>query len=423
MPNDQRISVTVATSWVRWTFEETLLHHGGSAVVREDHDGSTTTGVNRMTEQAPPFSDEELVLREIRALLDQLQLDRDHSLAMGSKLTDDLGVDSLALVELCDQLERTFNVSLPDEVFLVAQTPEQWLDAVVGARDGESFVHGVDESKEATASTSLSARVIAGSERLMSMLAERRSHRKSTGESTSVNSVDAASMLYAVYAWVVLVPFAAAIWSLAVLPMTLTQRRDAGRAVARVTCRALGLSVSVEGDLSLAHGASVIASNHSSFIDGLVLYVFLDESVTFVASSDMEHQFLLGRIMKGFGCVFVDRGRAERSAASVEILVNAIRSGRNVLIFPEGSISERPGLRVFRLGAFETATSSNCAVVPVGIRGSREVLRPGSFRPHPGHVKIAIGVPVFPGGSEFSDRVAMRDQVREVIARLSGQVS
>ena len=192
------------------------------------------------------------------------------------------------------------------------------------------------------------------------------------------------SWLYSIYAWIVLIPFAVSIWSLAVLPLSLPRRREAGRAIARVTCRALGLSVVVDGELPDSARPYVIAANHSSFIDGLVLYVFLEGPVTFVSSTDMEHQFLLGRIMRGFGCVFVDRGRAERSAASVEILVDTIRSGKHLLIFPEGSISAQPGLRVFHLGAFETATSSNCPIVPVGIRGSRSVLSPGSFRSRPG---------------------------------------
>jgi 1-acyl-sn-glycerol-3-phosphate acyltransferase len=230
-------------------------------------------------------------------------------------------------------------------------------------------------------------------------------------------------MLYSIYAWTVLVPFALSIWLLAVLPMPLARRRDAGRAIARVTCRALGLSVFVEGELPESSRPYVVAANHSSFIDGLVLYVFLKEPVTFVSSTDMEHQFVLGRIMRGFGCVFVDRGRAERSAASVEILVNTIRSGKHLLIFPEGSISPQPGLRVFRLGAFETAASSNCPIVPVGIRGSRQVLSPGSFRPRPGVVRVEIGAPVMPAGNDFGERVAMRDQVREAIARLCGEES
>jgi 1-acyl-sn-glycerol-3-phosphate acyltransferase len=203
--------------------------------------------------------------------------------------------------------------------------------------------------------------------------------------------------------------------------MSMARRRDAGRALARVTCRALGLSVKVEGSLPEVTRPSVIAANHSSFIDGLMLYVFLDQPVTFVSSTDMEHQFLVGRIMRGFGCVFVDRGRAERSAESVEKLVSTIREGRHLLIFPEGSISDREGLRVFRLGAFETATSSQCAIVPVGIRGTRDILRPGSFIPHPGRVRIVIGDAITSAGSEFSDRVTLRDDVRDAIARLCGE--
>ena len=374
-----------------------------------------------MTSDANSSRDEELILRDIRALLDQLQLDRERSLTMQSNLAEDLGVDSLALVELCDQLERTFEVSLPDEVFLTATTPQHWLEAVTRARGGASSVLDVDASSGASPQglTSTSERFIAISKRMWSMVTSRASRNAGVGrEDSNSPSSGVGSILYALYAWALLIPFALAIWSLAVLPMTLPQRRSAGRAVARGTCRALGLSVRVEGKLPTSERPFVIAANHSSFIDGLMLYVYLDQPLTFVSSTDMEHQFLVGRIMRGFGCVFVDRGRAERSAASVDQLVNTIRAGLHLLIFPEGSISAQPGLRVFRLGAFEAAASSNCPVVPVGIRGSREVLRPGSFRPHQGAVRITVGEPVLPAGNEFSDRVVMRDRVRDAIAGL-----
>jgi acyl carrier protein len=371
-------------------------------------------------------TDEQLVLRDVRALLDQLQLDRDNTLTMQSDLSNDLGVDSLALVELADQFERTFDVSLPDEVFLLASTPQQWLDAIVTARRGESAPGDDGSTDDAPTHThpTANARLTAASKKLRSVVRAIDARRTGSGRASGqAPPATAGSLLYSIYAWVILVPFAATIWLLAVIPMTLAQRRDAGRAVARVICRALGLSVVVEGELPDAERPYVIAANHSSFIDGLVLYVFLPEPVTFVSSTDMEHQFLLGRIMRGFGCVFVERGRAERSAASVEKLVETIRSGHHVLIFPEGSISAQPGLRVFHLGAFETAASSDCPIVPVGIRGSRAVLSPGSFRSSPGEVRIEIGAPVMPGGNEFSDRVAMRDQVREAIARLCGEAS
>jgi acyl carrier protein len=418
-----------------------IFHHLSDAVVREDRNGSTTTKRSRrstwrttarsgrengvaVTDDANASSDERLVLRDIRALLDQLQLDRGQTLTMESELTNHLGVDSLALVELCEQLERTFDVSLPDEVFLIATTPQQWLDAVERARDGDSIVSDVRHTSDSPrqASPSPVSRLSAVAKRVWSLASAWRRGIHAAATSTPGLSPKASeSILYALYAWSLLVPFAFTIWLLAVSPLSLTQRRNAGRALARVTCRALALSVSVEGELPTNDDPSVIAANHSSFIDGLLLYVFLNQPVTFVASTDMEHQFILGRIMRGFGCVFVDRGKAERSAASVEKLVNAIQSGRHVLIFPEGSISTRAGLRVFRLGAFEAATSSNCPVIPIGIRGSREVLPPSSFRPHRGVVRIVIGNAVAPTGREFSDRVVMRDAVREAIAQLCGE--
>ena len=274
-----------------------------------------------------------------------------------------------------------------------------------------------------TTSSSASERVSALSKRLFGIARDQWRKRATRGDSATSSSAsgEPGELLYTLYAWTLLVPFAAAIWTLAVLPLSLPQRRDAGRAVARVTCRALGLTVTVEGELPDSSHPAVIAANHSSFIDGLVLYVFLNEPVTFVSSTDMEYQFLLGRIMRGFGCVFVERGRAERSAASVEKLTDTIHSGHHVLIFPEGSISARPGLRVFHLGAFEAATSSNCPVVPVGIRGSREVLRAGELptAPRCGPRRRSASRSRPPGvTSVIASHCAI--DVRAAIARLSG---
>jgi acyl carrier protein len=379
-----------------------------------------------MTNGTNKSSEEQLLLRDVRALLDQLQLDPEHSLTLDSRLTEDLGVDSLALVELCDQLERTFDVMLPDEVFLHATTPQQWLAAVALARgDTTDYVVNVAIDERRPSPRPTVARLSIVFERILAVAKSIRETRSSrTRQSTSTGATPrTASALYALYAWTLLITFAVGIWLLAVLPFSLARRRRVGRAIARVTCRALGISVSVEGALPDVARASVIAANHACFVDGLVLYAFLDQPLTFVASTDMEHQFLVGRIMRGFDCVFVDRGRAERSADSVERLVTTIRSGQHLLIFPEGSISERQGLRVFRLGAFEAAASSQCPVVPIGIRGTRDILGPGSFLPHRGDARVVIGAAIVPAGRDFSDRVNLRDQVRDAIARLCGDDS
>ncbi len=83
--------------------------------------------------------DEALVLGEINRLLDQLHLRPGRRLTLDSDLTTDLGVDSLALIELFDHLESTFGVTLDDDVLMSASTPRHWLDAVRAARGDVVF--------------------------------------------------------------------------------------------------------------------------------------------------------------------------------------------------------------------------------------------------------------------------------------------
>jgi len=80
----------------------------------------------------------------------------------------------------------------------------------------------------------------------------------------------------------------------------------------------------------------VIAANHSSFVDGLLLYVFIDQPLTFVSSTDMEHQISLGSRHARFSdvCLWIAGAPNER-ADSVEILKSVIQSGHHVLIFPK----------------------------------------------------------------------------------------
>lgn len=371
--------------------------------------------------------DERTVLAAIRSLLDQLGLDGEHRLSLESDLANDLGVDSLALVELCDLFERTFSVDLPDEVFLLCATPRDWLASI---RSATGNVDAINASPFERSDTRNGVRIGASTPGILKRFTfqaqrNRQPKRRSVNGSKRYGPGRSGSHIlewsYLIYSWLLLVPFALSIWTLALLPLTLRTRRRIGRSFARGLCRLLGITILVEGSLPTSSGPFLVALNHGSFIDGLVLYVALNEPLVFVTSVEIERQPFLGRIAKAYGCLFVERGRAERSANSVERLVTAVKEGKRLAIFPEGSIAKGSGVRPFHLGAFETATSAQCPIVPVGLRGTREVLRPGSYLAYPGTVRVVIGSPVAPLGSEFSARVALRDEVRIAIAALCGE--
>lgn len=349
--------------------------------------------------------DEELVLHCVRALLDQLQLGRGKALHMESRLAGDLGLDSLSMVELCDRLETQFDISLPDEVFLTNETPGDWLRSIRFAKGG---LVSPDESVtlEGPVDVALTQSTRTQSEPVL--VGGAQGSRRSNGPG---------QWMYALYAWTLTVPFAIIIWTLAFLPVSLATARRIARPITRVYCRLLGVKVRVRGSLP-TNGPFVITPNHSSFIDGLVLYIYLDEPVVFVSSVELERQLIFGRILKKFGCVFVQRGRAERGAQAVAQLVDALASGGRIVIFPEGSLGAQSELRPFHLGAFATASSLNAQIVPVGIRGSRLVLPPSSLLPHPGIIYVNIGTSLVSRGTTFTQRVALRDETYAAITTL-----
>jgi acyl carrier protein len=371
--------------------------------------------------------DERKVLADVRSLLDQLRLDAAQQLTLDSDLSNDLGVDSLALVELCDLLERSFDVNLPDEVFLTATTPRQWLASIRKAKGiGGPSVSAPFERRDGPQGVRIGAPT-PGILRRLTQEAQRHRQPKRTGADGAKkygpgrSGSHVVEWAHLIYSWLLLAPFALMIWALAVLPVPLGTRRRVGRFLARGLCRALGISLILEGSMPLSGGPLIVAANHASFVDGLVLYVIVPEPLVFVTSVEIERQPFLGRIAKAYGCLFVERGRAERSAASVEKLVDAVNEGQRLAIFPEGSINSGSGVRMFHLGAFETATSANCPVVPIGIRGTRGILRAGSYRPYPGTVRVVIGSPIAPHGNDFAARVALRDEVRAAISTLCGE--
>ena len=95
-------------------------------------------GLGDSTSDGPPVvSDDELastLLEEIESLLVRLHAAPSARITLDSDLARDLGADSLALVELLDQLEGAFDVELSDDVFVSARTPRDWLEAIRKAR-------------------------------------------------------------------------------------------------------------------------------------------------------------------------------------------------------------------------------------------------------------------------------------------------
>ena len=174
------------------------------------------------------------------------------------------------------------------------------------------------------------------------------------------------------------------------------------RAVARAVLRLAGVRLTVEGAERFRRGgaACVIASNHASYLDGLVLAAAIPRPVRFVAKAELRDHPLARWFLDGIGVLYVDRFDAARSVAHAGGLAEALRAGDRVAIFPEGTLHRMPGLLPFRMGAFMAAVEEEAPVVPVVLRGARSLMRDGTWFPRRAPVHVRVGEPVLPPALE-----------------------
>lgn len=158
--------------------------------------------------------------------------------------------------------------------------------------------------------------------------------------------------------------------------------------------------------------AYILTANHASYIDGVLLFAYLPEPHTFAIKVEIAAfaplRFFLARI----GMRFVDRFDAHKNVTQTRRLIELLQRGARLAFFPEGTFQREPGLLPFRLGAFRVASLAQAPVIPLVIRGSRQVLPAGAWLPRPGKLEIIITPALHPAGTDGEAADRLKQAVR-----------
>lgn len=231
----------------------------------------------------------------------------------------------------------------------------------------------------------------------------------------------AAGLLYAGYAWAITVAVGVPAWLLVAALPTVSARWTVLRAAGRLLRMLLAVRLTVTGAIPADVRPFVAAANHASFIDGLILLLCLPGPICFAAAEKFATRRIVGPFLRRIGCEFVHRAEPQMAAADTRRLADALRNGHSLVVWPEGSLDRAAGVRPFHLGAFEAAAAAGTPVIPIGIQGSRDMVRPGSRFPRRGSAHVAFGDPLRPAGTGWQTALAVRDQARAAVVMLCGE--
>jgi 1-acyl-sn-glycerol-3-phosphate acyltransferase len=156
----------------------------------------------------------------------------------------------------------------------------------------------------------------------------------------------------------------------------------------------------------------LIMSNHQSHYDVAVIYYVLGSHTRMVAKRELFRLPVFGQALRIAGFVSVDRGNRRSAIASLEEAKSQLKAGTPMWIAPEGTRSTTGELLPFKKGGFVLALATGAPILPVTIRGTRNILPAHGARSTAGvEVTVTIHPEVDPGAFAALEPKVARDRL------------
>ncbi|MDH6133487.1 1-acyl-sn-glycerol-3-phosphate acyltransferase [Kitasatospora sp. MAA4] len=178
-------------------------------------------------------------------------------------------------------------------------------------------------------------------------------------------------------------------------------------------------------------GGVILASNHLSFIDSVVIPLTAPRPVRFLAKAEYwQGEGLRGRLSRAFfdaiNAIPVERGTIHLAQAALDAALEVLEAGEAFGIYPEGTRSRDGRLYRGKTGVAWLAMTAGVPVVPVALEGTENLQPVGTRIPRVRRVTVRFGEPL-----DFSEyhgqqrsakaRREVTDEVMRAVHALSGQ--
>jgi long-chain acyl-CoA synthetase len=152
-----------------------------------------------------------------------------------------------------------------------------------------------------------------------------------------------------------------------------------------------------------AKGPYIIAPNHLSLADMPSVSAALPWNVVSQIFSLGATQYFEGPVMSSVSRVFhvIPVDMDARLFNALQLSAYVLRRGKILLVFPEGSRARDGSIKEFKKGVGIIAKELNIPIVPVAVRGTYEMLPSGSWFPKPAKVSVSFGKAIHPEGKNY----------------------
>lgn len=180
-----------------------------------------------------------------------------------------------------------------------------------------------------------------------------------------------------------------------------------------------GVNYEVKGMENVPKDQAVVyVANHKSLFDTVLLYSLMPDRTGFVAKDGMLKVPLLRIWMRRLHCLFLNREDPRAGLQMILDCIELLKSGISIFIFPEGTRIAEDEMQPFKPGAVKMASKTGCPVIPIAIKGTRDVLENHFPLIRSAHVRVTIGEPIIPGELDAENKKHLADYAQKKIQEM-----
>lgn len=181
-----------------------------------------------------------------------------------------------------------------------------------------------------------------------------------------------------------------------------------------------GVELQVFGAEHMPPGTSyVVLSNHLSYVDIVALFLALPITPGFLAKRELMRVPFLATALRQGGHVLIDRSKHASAVQTLQDAAAQVRGGKTVLIFPEGTRGDSNTVGKFKKGGFHLVRDAGVPLLPVGVRGARDIFPKNAWLVRSGKLEVHIGEPITPDEVAALDADSLVERTRDAIVELS----
>ncbi len=130
----------------------------------------------------------------------------------------------------------------------------------------------------------------------------------------------------------------------------------------------MNIHTQVEG--SPSKEAAIYVANHRSFADPVVICNYLDCYV--IAKAEVANYPIINKGAEITGVLYVKREDKNSREAVRDMMIDTVKKGFNILVFPEGTVGVQEGTLDFRPGTFFEAAEHGVPIIPIAVEFKSE---------------------------------------------------